>query len=236
LDCPETFRVADHRDDFYYQAVRELYPLDEQIRVDWELGSRETIPVRMVMYSNYDSMGSAWLEQGIYAYEESYWGDVMDALNLNPAKMKEALKKHGLEAEGEYPDMPERDKHEYADYDEIIVEHVNTTTGGNMLTLLMTVPVKEYLDNPGKVPQKILIPKGTTCFFYSSFYGGGGAMDARTVRDMEVKIGDSGSEYPYFYISDDGGSYGPKACYGCGNDIFDVEYKVLEWRKNESND
>ena len=44
------------------------------------------------MLSNYDCINSCWLEsQGGFRYKESYFGDMIDTLRLNPAKVKKAL-------------------------------------------------------------------------------------------------------------------------------------------------
>ena len=52
----------------------------------------DEIRVRVEMLSNYECINSNWLEsQEGYRYKESYFGDMIDALNLNPSKVKKML-------------------------------------------------------------------------------------------------------------------------------------------------
>ena len=53
------------------------------------------------MLSDYDCINSNWFEsQGGYSYEESYFGDMVDSLNLNPAQVKKLLTSHGYKVYG----------------------------------------------------------------------------------------------------------------------------------------
>ena len=61
--------------------------------------------MRVEMLSNYDCINSNWLEsQEGYRYKESYFGDMIDALNLNPAKVKKMLVEKGYTVYGRFPD------------------------------------------------------------------------------------------------------------------------------------
>ena len=70
----------------------------------------DDIPIRVEMLSNYDCINSNWFEsQGGYRYEESYFGDMVDTLNLNPAKVKKLLLEHGYEVHERFPNRKSRD-------------------------------------------------------------------------------------------------------------------------------
>ena len=66
----------------------EIYDRNDADTLKELLKNTDDIPVRIEMLSNYDCINSNWLEsQEGYRYKESYFGDMIDALNLNPAKV-----------------------------------------------------------------------------------------------------------------------------------------------------
>lgn len=70
----------------------EIYDRNDSDTLKELLKNTDDIPVRVEMLSNYDCINSNWLEsQEGYRYKESYFGDMIDALNLNPAKVKKML-------------------------------------------------------------------------------------------------------------------------------------------------
>ena len=78
----------------------EIYDRNDSDTLKELLKNTDDIPVRVEMLSNYDCINSNWLEsQEGYRYKESYFGDMIDALNLNPAKVKKMLvekRLHGI--------------------------------------------------------------------------------------------------------------------------------------------
>lgn len=91
-DAVEEF-MDDNRDDI----VNIIYERDDSDALGGLLKNTDDIPVRVEMLSNYDCINSHWLEsQGGYVYPDSYFGDMVDALNLNPAKVKRFLAEKGL--------------------------------------------------------------------------------------------------------------------------------------------
>src|SRR5690625_3313480 len=82
-------------DDFdpvdYLEPVSEYWPRVYINPKDVLYG--ETIPMRLGLYSDYDCQVSHFLESesGGYSYEESYFGDMVDALNLCPYTMFKKL-------------------------------------------------------------------------------------------------------------------------------------------------
>lgn len=71
------------------EISEEIYNRNDSDTLKELLKNTDDIPVRVEMLSNYDCINSNWLEsQEGYRYKESYFGDMIDALNLNPAKVK----------------------------------------------------------------------------------------------------------------------------------------------------
>ena len=70
----------------------EIYARDDSDVLMELIKHTDDIPVRVEMLSDYDCINSNWWEsQGGYRYEESYFGDMVDALRLNPARVKKML-------------------------------------------------------------------------------------------------------------------------------------------------
>lgn len=86
------------------------------------IGHTDDIPVRVEMLSNYDCINSHWLESGGYSYEASYFGDMVDALNLNPAKVKEIRAANGERLVGRFPDKKSRNGKEQVSYEHFYQE------------------------------------------------------------------------------------------------------------------
>lgn len=83
----------------------EIYDRNDSDTLKELLKNTDDIPVRVEMLSNYDCINSNWLEsQEGYRYKESYFGDMIDALNLNPAKVKKMLVEKGYTVYGRFPD------------------------------------------------------------------------------------------------------------------------------------
>ena len=77
-DAVEEF-MDENRDDI----VNIIYERDDSDALGDLLKNTDDIPVRVEMLSNYDCINSHWLEsQGGYVYPDSYFGDMVDALNL----------------------------------------------------------------------------------------------------------------------------------------------------------
>ena len=148
----------------------------------------DDIPVRVEMLSNYDCINSNWFEsQGGYSYEESYFGDMIDSLNLNPAKVKKLLLEHGYEAHGRFPNRKSRDGKEQVSYEQFYEELINSCCGANLLTYTGKVNLKE-LYNAGFSLKEVIIPKGNCCGLFSSTYGGGSLLEMELKQDVRLKL------------------------------------------------
>ena len=102
------------------------------------------IPVRIELISNYDCINSHWFESSAgYSYENSYFGDMIDALNLNPCKVSKLLHEKGVKVFGKFPDKRSRNGKEQVSYEQFFEEIENSCSGTNLLTYIATVDVEE---------------------------------------------------------------------------------------------
>ena len=148
----------------------------------------DDIPVRVEMLSDYDCINSNWLEsQDGYRYEESYFGDMVDALNLNPARVKKTLKEKGYKTCGRFPDKKHRDGKEQVSYGQFYQELINSCCGANLLTYIGKVSLKELYDT-GFSLKEVIIPKGNCCGLFSSMYGGGSLLEMELREDVRLRL------------------------------------------------
>ena len=148
----------------------------------------DDIPVRVEMLSNYDCINSNWFEsQGGYGYEESYLGDMIDSLNLNPVKVKKLLAEHGYKTYGHFPNRRSRNGKEQVSYEQFYDELVNSCCGANLLVYIGRVSLKELYDT-GFSPSEVVIPKGNCCGLFSSMYGGGSLLEMELKQDIKLKL------------------------------------------------
>ena len=170
------------------------------------------LPVRIELHSNFDCINSHWLEsQGGYQYMESYFGDMMDALNMNPYKVKRYLTDNGEMTTGHYPDKPERNGKEAVTYETFYHELVNSCCGANLLTFYGTVNARNLWEI-GFSFSRIVIPKGNRCGLFSSLQGGGSLLDMELLHDVEIRFDDKAPHYFRMMID----------CRNCGYSIGEV--------------
>ncbi|MFR9618943.1 MAG: hypothetical protein SNI12_05425, partial [Rikenellaceae bacterium] len=131
--------------------------------------------VRIEMHSNYDCINSHQFER-VYSYEQSYFGDMVDALCLNPSKVQSEFEGAGLKCEGAFPDKVERNGKEYVSYLSFATEISNSVTPANLLTFMGKLNIEELYKADFIVGQ-VTIPKGNCCGLYSPSNGGGSLME-----------------------------------------------------------
>ena len=177
-----------HRDDI----MDAIYERDDSDAVSELVRHTRDVPVRIEMLSNYDCINSHWLEsQGGYVYPDSYFGDMVDALNLNPAKVKRFLTEKGIAVYGRCHYRKSRDGKELVSYEDFHRELVNSCCGANLLTYIGKINLKELYESGFSVA-KVTIPKDNYCGIFSSMYGGGSVLDMKLREDvtLELKIED----------------------------------------------
>lgn len=204
------------------EIKNEIYSRDDSDPLKDLLRNTNKIPVRVELLSNYDCINSHWLESsGGYSYEESYFGDMVDALNLNPCKVKKILLEQGKKTIGQFPDKRSRNGKEQVSYEQFYEELENSCCGANLLTYVATVDVQKLYDT-GFNLLEIVIPKGNKCGLYSSMQGGGSLMEMDLKEDVKIKL--SKGKYPYYRLELDkwgtGYNYSIQQTYGVDSSFF----------------
>lgn len=211
------------------EIKNEIYSRDDSDPLKDLLRNTNKIPVRVELLSNYDCINSHWLESsGGYSYEESYFGDMVDALNLNPCKVKKILLEQGKKTIGQFPDKRSRNGKEQVSYEQFYEELENSCCGANLLTYVATVDVQKLYD-AGFNLSEIVIPKGNKCGLYSSMQGGGSLMEMDLKEDVKIKL--SKGKYPYYRLELDkwgtGYNYSIQQTYGVDSSFFGKPFNSI---------
>ncbi len=205
----------------------EIYNRSDNDDIEDMLRYTADIPVRIEMLSNYDCINSHWFEgEGGFSYEESYFGDMIDALGLNPIKVEQLLASHGDKVCGCFPDMKERDGKELVSYEDFYEEYINSSCGANLLIFMATLnPVRLY-EAGFQIPSKLTIPAGNKCGLFSSTYGGGSILEMELLRDVTIDL--ERTEYPKYRLEFEsgGGSYSIWQVYGYDRDCYGKPVRI----------
>ena len=201
-------------------AIRdEIYSRDDSDIVGALVKNTRDIAIRVELHSNYDCINSHHFE-GTYHYEESYFGAMVDTLNLNPRKVQERFNEIGIQTEGIFPDKAERNGSEWVGYIYFATEIMNSTAPANLLTFTATLRLSDLYD-AGFDLKEITLPENNVCGIYSSTYGGGSAMEMPLLKRVTIRL----NEKPYDYFSlcidaDRDNGYSIKDTYGVTDDFF----------------
>ena len=175
----------EEHDDEIRDEIRER---DDSTPVNDLIKNTKDIPVRVEMLSNYDCINTCWLEsQGGFRCRESYFGDMIDTLDLNPAKVKKIFVEKGYTVYGRFPNIKSRDGKEQVSYEDFCQEMENSCCGANLLTYIGIVNLKDLYDAAFKV-REVTIPKGNTCGLFSTMYGGGSLIDMELKQDVRIRL------------------------------------------------
>lgn len=191
----------------YEDIIRnEIYNRDDSDIVGALVKNTRDIAIRVELHSNYDCINSHHFE-GTYHYEESYFGAMIDALNLNPRKVEQYFKNTAnIETAGYFPNIKKRNGKELVTYEQFATEIMNSSAPANLLTFVATIKLSD-LSDAGFNLQEITIPKGNYCGIFSSNYGGGSVLEMELQKDITLKL----NEKPYDYFNlciDSDKSYG----------------------------
>lgn len=166
----------------------EIYSRNDSDVLKDLIKNTDEIPVRVEMLSNYDCINSNWFEsQGGYRYDESYLGDMIDTLNLNPVKVKKLLAEHGYKTYGRFPNRRSRNGKEQVSYEQFYEELINSCCGANLLVYIGRVNLNE-LYNAEFSLSEVIIPKGNCCGLFSSTFGGGSLLEMELKQDIKLKL------------------------------------------------
>ena len=180
--------VDDFFDEHEDEIRDEIYSRNDSDVIKELIMHTDNIPIRVQMLSHHDCINSHWFEsQGGYRYEESYFGDMVDSLNLNPARVKKILTKHGYKAYGRFPNRKNRNGREQVSYEQFYEELINSCCGANLLTYIGRVNLKELYE-AGFSLEEVVIPKGNCCGLFSSTYGGGSLLEMELKKDVRLKL------------------------------------------------
>lgn len=190
-----------------------------------------SVNCRVQLYSNYDCINSNWYVEssGGYTYEESYFGALVDVLNLNPSKVKKAFEARNIKCAGKFPNKKSRDGKEYVDYTKLAIEMENNSCTG-LLAIVCKIDLMDVVENG--MPMKFIIPKGNNCGIYSDFQGGGSMIECELIRDMEIDTAKRGdTEFDHFSLMPDTKDHGytmKNDVYGVTDDFFGDEITILK--------
>ncbi len=136
-------------------------------------------------HSNYD----CWLPLREYGGRLQAQGTaltaIMDALSLNPWRVRQAAGKAGITTVGPFRNIPSRNDNEVVDYDEFIRCLMETPGYGNW-AFFGKLDMGALADN-GMDPERMTIPKGTVCGMINWWNGSGSYEFCETVRPVDVK-------------------------------------------------
>ena len=169
-------------DEIHVRDVSE--PLEQLVN---NTGLDGQVCAYMDMTSSFDCVNSYDLESGNgYSYENSYFGDMIDQLNLNPSKVEGLLHAEGAKTVGVFPDLSARDGQEFVRYDQFVEELVNNPDLG-LLVFLTKVDLKELVDKDFDV-QEVVVPKGNRCGLFFSGIGSGSLLGMELQRDIKLDV------------------------------------------------
>lgn len=225
----EAFNEVNKDEDLNYDDVRDelkdnlLDYLYVDINLEELIDRTNPINVRIEMLSNYDCINSHYFE-GSYSYEKSYFGDMVDTLNLNPKIVKGMLESNGIECEGNWEDIPSRNGNGYVSYKDFLQEIENSSCGANLLTFMGTINLSDYIDRKESI-KKVTVPKGNFCGLFSSYQGGGSVLEMELKRDFTVKLGTK-DYYGYkMEIDNSSGGYSMQEVYGLSQSAWKSNIK-----------
>ena len=216
--------------DEYEDEIRdEIYSRHDSDVVKDLIRNTDDIPIQVEMLSNYDCINSNWFEsQGGYSYEESYFGDMVDSLNLNPAKVKKLLTGHGCKVYGRFPNRKGRNGKEQVSYEQFYTELINSCCGANLLTYIGKVSLKDLYD-AGFSLKEVIIPKGNCCGLFSSTYGGGSLLEMELKQDVKLKLEVKGCNGFRFRLDDERSKYdcSIQHVYGVDDSFFNNAVSIV---------
>ena len=178
-------------------------------------------------FSDSDCINSHWWEsQDGYRYEGSYFGDMADALRLNPARVKRMLVEKGYTVHGRFPDRKHRDGKEQVSYGHFYQELVNSCCGANLLAYIGKVSLKDLYDT-GFSFKEVIIPKGNYCGIFSSTYGGGSLLGMELKQDVRLSLEAKGCRGFRFRLDNERSQCSIRHVYGVDDSFFGGTVRIV---------
>lgn len=190
-DICKKFKIEEEQAEEIIEEYRDLieehyYSVDDSNVLKDLVRNSRSIAVRIPLYSNYDCINSHYFEGG-YAYKESYFGDMVDVLNLNPAKVKKMLLENDVECYGTFPNYKHREGKELVSYADFWQELENSSCGANLLVFVGKLSIQSLIESNFEL-KEITIPKGNNCGLFSDFQGGGSVIEMELQKDFTIKL------------------------------------------------
>lgn len=161
-------------------------------------------------------------------------GDTIDALNLNPRKVRNMFVRRDVKCYGYWPDKENRDGKELISYDAFWQEEENRSCGVCLLTVLAKIDISDFIKGS---PQVITIAIGNQIGFFSDCEGGGSTMEAPLKRKFKINL-DKGprkkdSHSSWRIVLDEDSGYGVKEVFDSDNSIFGEEIEINKYKKEK---
>lgn len=188
------------------------------------------VPVRLVLYSNYDCINSFHTESDGYriiTIEDSYLGDVIKRLSINPQDIKNLGKEKELKPVGKFGKTKFNDS---IDIKEFWTELENTGSAC-LFCFAGEMPLKYFLNEENKKPQKVKVLKNTQYGFFGSWQGCGSPFDATLKNDIVLEINKHlDTEYDEWRILLDGeDGYSMDDVYGLSPSFYRIGgFEIIE--------
>lgn len=182
--------VDDFFSDYEGEIIDEIHVRDvsepiEQLVNNTGLDGQVCAYIDMTI--GFDCVNSYELEsENGFAYKNTYFGDMIDQLNLNPSKVEELLHVEGAKTVGVFPDLSARDGQEFVRYDQFVQELVKNPDLG-LLVFLTKVDLKDLVDKDFDV-QEVVVPKGNRCGLFFSGIGSGSILGMELQRDIKLDV------------------------------------------------
>ena len=233
-DICRKFDVDDYEAEEIFEEFRDeirdhYYNVDDSNVLKDLVRNSRPINIRIPLYSNYDCINSHYFEGG-YAYRESYFGDMVDVLNLNPAKVKKMLLENDVKCYGTFPNYKHRDGKELVSYADFWQELQNSCCGANLLVFVGKVDIQDLIDNNFEL-KEITIPRGNNCGLFSDTYGGGSVLEMELQKDFTIKLDvprkKGLTKYDSFsLLIDETNGYSINQVYGVSSEFFGNEIVI----------
>lgn len=195
-----------------------------------ELVNKTSLRARVTQFTNFDCLPSRRDMGNTYPYT-GYFKDIIDTLCLNPAIVKQTFNKIGINTVGRFPNLSYRNGKEAVDYAEFAQEVSNQYCYCHLVFMGM-LPLKSMYANDFNIHQKIIIPKGNCCGFYSWWNGEGSLLEMTLKRDLilPVKIPRK-TEYDRFQLDIDETNCGNGYCidevYGMVTSAWGKKFQLI---------
>lgn len=209
-------------DDFVNDYWQELYT---HVQIDYNLKSllSGTLNIVVAMHSNYDCINSHWFEASNGYSLKEYFGDVVKTLGLNRKNIGKLLTDHSIKKIG--PGWINNKSKELVSYKEFWEEEENRSSPACLLVFVGQVNIYDYLT---KKFNKVIIPKGNTCGYYSHWEGGGSLIGMELLHDFKIQLDEEFKDGRKFSLFIDGErGYSIKEVYGAYDSFFGEEITLL---------